>query len=270
MIEPGIHKSIQAAEYHRRELGIVSKSALDLVNRSPAHYKAWIDGLLDDEVTPALTFGRAFHMALLEPARFESTYVGRPKFDRRTKAGKEAAEAWEAEHADAESIAFDSLLTITNMVEAVKAHPLAGKMILDGEPELTLSWKDEWTGLMCKSRLDYYVRDLGMIVDVKSCEDARWDVFRRDVAKYGYHRQDALYRAAALALDMPVQHFALLAVEKSPPYGIALYTLDAEGVGKGYSSVRADIDTLAGCMKSGHFHGYPETIQELDVPFWAA
>lgn len=268
MLEPGIYENVSAEEYHRHELGVVSKSALDQVHRSPSHYRAWVDGTLPFKETDSLWFGRAFHCALLEPAKFEAHYITAPKFE--GKGSRAAKLAWEQEHAGFEPIDMDDLLAITRMVEAVKNHPLASKMIRDGKPELTLSWKDESTGLRCKSRLDYYVRDLSMIVDAKSSDDASWDSFRRDVAKYGYHRQDALYRAAAIALDLPVQHFVLLAVEKTEPHAIALYTLDADAVGRGYSSVRQDIETLAACMKSGRFHGYPETIQELPVPPWAA
>ncbi len=270
MLEPGILKSLPASEYHRRELGVVSNTALKLVRRSPAHYKAWIDGVAPDKDTPAFVFGRAFHCALLEPLKFAEMYIGRPKFDRRTKDGKAGADAWDAAHPGAEPVNFDDLLTITNMVESVKAHPLAGKMIRDGEAELTLSWKDEQSGLMCKSRLDYYVRELAMIVDVKTTDDASEEEFERDVAKYQYHVQDALYRFAALSLAMPVEHFVLLAVEKSPPYAVAQYTLDADGIGRGYMAARRDIDTLAHCMKTGRFPAYPETIQQLRVPPWAA
>ena len=268
MIEPGIHSNISATDYHRRELGVVSKSALDLVHRSPAHYKAWIDGVVEDEETDDLSFGTAFHMALLEPERYAATYIEMPKFS--GKGSVAAKEAWLASHADVRPITLDDMLDIGRMVDAVHSHPLAKQMVRNGKAELTLSWKDQWTGLPCKSRLDFYVEELAMIVDAKSTRDARWEAFRKDVAKYGYHRQDALYRAAALSLDMPVQHFVLLAVEKTEPYAIAVYALDAEGVGKGYSSVRADIDTLAECMKSGIWRGYPETIQTLEVPFWAA
>ncbi len=268
MIDPGIHKALPAAEYHRRELGVVSKSALDLVRRSPAHYKLWADGEAPDEDTPALAFGRAFHMALLEPEKFSGAYIEMPKFA--GKGSKAAKEAWLAEHSDCDVMKLDDILAIANMVAAVKAHPIASAMIRDGEPELTLAWKDASTGLKCKSRLDYYVRSLGMIVDAKSTEDASREAFRRDIAKYGYHRQDALYRAAALELDLPVEHFVLMAVEKSPPHAVATYTLDGEAIGAGYSSVRRDIETLAECMKTGRFPGYPETIQQIDIPPWAA
>lgn len=268
MIETGIHSNISATDYHRRELGVVSKSALDRVNRSPAHYKAWIDGTLDDEDTADLAFGRAFHMALLEPEKYAATYIEMPKF--KGEGSVAAKKAWLAEHAAFSAITLDDMLAIGRMVDSVHAHPLAKQMVRDGKAELTLSWKDQWTGLSCKSRLDFYVESLGMIVDAKSTRDARWDAFRKDVAKYGLHRQDALYRAAALALDLPVEHFVLLAVEKTEPYAVATYTLDAEGIGRGYSSVRQDIDTLAECMKSGIWRGYPETIQPIDLPPWAA
>jgi hypothetical protein len=267
VIDFGIHKTFPAEEYHRRELGVVSKSALDRVKRSPAHYKLWVDGAADED-TEDLAFGRAFHMALLEPARFSSAYIEIPKFT--GKGSKAAKEAWLAEHVGVAVLKMDDLLTITNMVDAVHSHPIASGMIRDGEPELTLAWKDELTGLSCKSRLDYYVRSLAMIVDAKSTRDASREAFRKDIAKYGYHRQDALYRSAALALSMPVEHFALMAVEKEPPHAVAIYTLDAEAIGAGYSSTRRDIDTLAHCMKTGRFPGYPETIQTIDVPPWAA
>jgi hypothetical protein len=269
MIAHGIHSALPAEEYHRRELGIVSNTALKYVRRSPAHYRAWIDGLHERKDTPALAFGRAFHMALLEPEKFAATYVEQPEFgDLRKTENKAAKAAWLADNAGREPI--EGMATLLAMVESVRRHPLASQMIRDGKPELTLSWKDEDTGLSCKSRLDYYVESLGMIADVKTAEDASWDEFRRDVAKYDYHVQDALYRSAALALDMPVQHFVLLAVEKSPPYAVATYTLDAEGIGRGYQAARRDMDTLAHCLKTGRWPAYPETIREIEVPPWAA
>lgn len=270
MIPQGAHTGIPADEYHRRELGIVSNSALKHVRRSPAHYKAWIDGAAADKDTAALKFGRAFHMALLEPDKFKRTYLTMPNFDRRTKEGKSGYAAWHDEHRGVEPIELDDMVAIQGMVESVKKHSLAAQMIRDGQAELTLSWTDEATGLKCKSRLDYYVRDLAMIADVKSTDDASWDEFSRDVAKYDYHVQDALYRAAALELGLPIQHFVLLAVEKSPPFAVATYSLDGDGIGRGYQAARRDIETLAHCMKTGHFPAYPEIIRTITVPPWAA
>jgi hypothetical protein len=156
------------------------------------------------------------------------------------------------------------------MIEAIKVHPLGAPMIRDGLAQMTLSWKDADTGLRCKSRLDYYIRSLALIVDVKTCDDASPEGFRKAVVKYDYHVQDALYRSAAGVLKLPIENFAFLAIEKEPPYGLAVYTLDAEAIGRGYTRARRDIDTLAHCLRTNHWPSYPETIRELDLPPWAA
>ena len=75
----GVFYDIPAEEYHQRELGVASKSTLDLVHHSPAHYYAWLQGL-DKEPTPALEFGAAFHCASLEPERFARDYAIVPNF----------------------------------------------------------------------------------------------------------------------------------------------------------------------------------------------
>jgi hypothetical protein len=139
------------------------------------------------------------------------------------------------------------------MVEAIRRHPLASKMIRDGVSELTLKWTDPETGLTCKSRLDYYVESLGMIVDAKSTLDARWDPFRRDMIKYGYEVQDALYRGAARSSSrFKVQHFVFFAVEKVAPYAVATYTLDEAGIAAGYSKARGALRYARALRRNRH------------------
>lgn len=276
----GVHRDVPSELYHAPRLGVVSKSALDKVRRSPAHYRAWLDGTDTEETTDALRFGQAFHCALLEPERFESVYAVAPDFGyiRKTasttkeeaKANKDRRDAWRIEHAGKMPLdAFDANC-IAGMVASIQRHPLASKMIRQGVSELTLKWTDDETGLTCKSRLDYYVESLGMIVDTKSCLDARGSKFLRDVINYGYEIQDALYRSAAIKLGLPAQHFVFLAVEKMAPYAVATYSLEETGIASGYSKARSAIDRLAECMKTDTWPGYEVGIKTLDWPPWAA
>lgn len=268
-LPPGLHPRLASDAYHRRELGVVSKSALDLVQRSPAHYKAWIDGVSEDQETPALAFGRAFHCALLEPAVFEQTYATEPEFgDCRFKVNREKRDDWRAANAERVPLSADDYATIVGMVRSVRKHPLAGKMIRDGEPELTVTWNDEETGLPCKCRADYYVRRLRMVADAKSTEDASPEAFRRDIGKYRYHVQDALYRAGFAAANEAVEHFVFIAVEKKPPFAVGIYSLDADAIGRGYGAARRNIDTLAECVSKRRWPGYDTSIQELSLPPW--
>lgn len=265
----GLHRNVAASVYHTRELGVASKSALDELARSPAHYRTWLAGA--DESTPALGFGTAFHMALLEPERFASTYVAQPDFgDCRYKAAKDARDAWRAEHAGRTLIAEDDLEAIRGMAQAVLEHSRARTMVRGGERELVCRWTDEETGLQCKSRLDYYIERRSLAVDVKSCIDASADGFKRAITNYRYHVQDAFYRSGLEAVRAPVRHFAFIAVEKKPPYAVAVYVLDEEARAKGHARVRHDMATLAKCLKDDVWPGYPEEVQTIELPPWAA
>lgn len=266
----GLHSGVPASVYHARHPGLVSKSALDLVHRSPLHYKSWLDGA-EEELTPALAFGAAFHCALLEPDVFDREYASAPDFgDCRKPDNRKARDAWREKNASRKRLSESDDDAITRMVEAVQGHPLAGRMMRDGEPELTVRWTDADTGLQCKSRADYYVRSLGMIVDIKSTCDASYQAFRRDIVNYRYHVQDGLYRDGFAAAGAPVKHFVFVAVEKTPPYAIGVYTLDDAGVAIGYAAAHQDIATLAKCIKSNEWPGYPVSIRTIDLPPWAA
>jgi exodeoxyribonuclease VIII len=265
----GLHHDVPAQRYHRRTLGHVSKSGLDQFHRSPLHYQAWVNGELDRD-TPALSFGRAFHCSVLEPDRFATEYAVTPDFgDCRFKEAKAARDAWRNANEGAEHLDPEDAANIDGMRSAVMRHPLAGRMIRDGMAEVTLCWQDQDTGLTCKSRADYYVKKLAMVLDLKSTDDASPAAFARSIYKYRYHVQDALYRSGFAAVDEPIQHFVLIAVEKTKPYAVGTYALDADAIGRGYSSARRDIDGLAECVRANRWPGYPETIQQIELPPWA-
>ena len=256
-------------EYHRKILGVVSKTALDHVDRSPAHYKTWVE-MPEGEPTPALLFGQAFHCALLEPDEFAKAFTAEPDFgDCRYGANKARRDQWRLENAGKIQISPASMEAIAGMVASVRAHPMGGRMIRDGTPELTARWIDEQTGLRCKCRVDYYVPSLEMVVDAKSTDDASEDEWNRSVAKYLYHVQDAIYRAGMSAAGHPIRHFILLAVEKSPPYAVAAYELDADAIGKGYSRARHNIARLAESVRTNRWPAYSDSIRTLQLPPWA-
>lgn len=265
----GIHDDVPSSEYHRREPGVASKSALDLLHQSPAHYYAWLRGEIDEE-TKALVFGSAFHCALLEPQKFARTYVTAPEFgDLRFKEAKEERNRWRASNAGKLELSATDMLAIDGMIKSVQAHRLGRLMIRDGKSEVTARWIDKETGVKCKCRADYFVPGLGMLLDAKSTQDASAEAFAKSCANYGYHRQDAFYRSGFAAAGAQVNHFVFLAVEKAPPYAVAIYELDDAGVAKGHVSIRRDLATFADCLKTNRFGGYAETITKLSLPRWA-
>lgn len=263
----GIHPNIPNHVYHARHLGLVNKGALSAIGRSPKHYRAWLDE--PDTDTPALAFGRAFHCAALEPDLFSADYVVAPPFgDCRFKENRTARDQWRAENTGKTEISAEDMERIRGMVESVRAHELGSLLLHDGEPEVTLAWRDERTGLFCKTRPDYHVKRRRLCVDLKTTEDARPESFARDAARYDYPMQDALYRAGFAAVGEPVDHFLFLAVEKTPPFDVAVHTLDSDGVGRGYSRVLARMALMAECLRTDTWCGYEPRIHTISLPHW--
>lgn len=266
----GLHPGIPEARYHARIPGLASKGALDKVRKSLAHYKAWLEAQ-ESSNTAALLFGKGFHCSVLEPDVFASNYVVEPDHgDCRLKENKARRDEWRASHegkilvSDGDARAFDGI------AKALSAHKFARELIRGGVSELTLRWQDAETGLECKGRCDYYIPGLATVVDLKTTADASFDDFRKSAASYGYHRQDAFYRQGFAACGVPIDNFIFIAVEKVPPYAVAVFALDRDAVRKGSASVAEDLRTLAEGVERDEWPGYPEEIQVLDLPPWAA
>lgn len=268
-MEVGVYKGIANDAYHSGE-GI-SKSGLDLIARSPLHYwSKYLDPQREQhEPTPAMMLGTAIHSAVLEPELFASDYLVMPKFDRRTKDGKADFEAFMAEAEGKTIISADDYAACVDIQRNVRTHPAAQTLMKDGEPELSVFWTDEETGVLCKCRPDWMNYNLNVIVDVKSTEDASPEGFQRSIAKYGYHVQAAWYLDGfKAATGYAPKAFVFAAIEKKRPYATAFYYADAEMIELGRILYRERLNTYAECLKRNLWPGYPQQLQEISLPAW--
>lgn len=257
---PGVYDAYTNAEYHAAD-GI-SKSDLDLIHKSPAHYKA-----ARHEDTPALRFGTAIHTLVLEPARFVSEYTV-INGDRRLKATKEAIK--EAEAVGKTVLTQDEFDALSGMQESVFKSRIAARLI-DGAT-IEHSVFSELDGVRVKCRPDGWNTEKGVLFDLKSTEDASPEGFARTVAKYRYHVQDAFYRhvvASATGGDADDLSFIFIAVEKKPPFAVALYQLDELAALQGWVDAREDLRRYKVAEDTGKWGGYSPRIETLSLPRWA-
>lgn len=260
-----------ASTYHRRELGVVSRSGLQRVLRSPAHYHAWATGQTDESDSPALAFGRALHAAVLEPEVFAAAFAPAPDFgDLRTRGAKLARDEWRAANAGRIAVDATTWQQIRGMDAAIRRHPLASRLLGAGRAEVTLHWQDPDTGMPCKSRPDWLDEERGVVVDLKSAEDARPATFARSVARYQYHLQDAWYRIGCAAAGLPAKNFVFLVVEKTAPYAVSICSLDEDAVTAGYDMARRGVDMIAAGVRTGQWPAYTDRIHTVSLPPWAA
>lgn len=178
------------------------------------------------------------------------------------------------------------------MRDAIMAHPAAGKLLAaPGEAELSAYWHeqvvDQATGdvidtVLCRVRPDYWRKD-GIIVDLKSTEDASREGFARSIAKWRYHVQDPFYRdGLTKALHQcggfedfaPPRAFVFIAVEKDAcivdgvAKGVAVYTLDDDSLSLGRMEYQQDLRSYAACMRDDSWPGYSTRITQIKLPAW--
>ena len=257
---PGIYDCYTNAEYHAAD-GI-SKSDLDLIHRSPAHYKA-----ARHEDTPALRFGTAFHCAVLENDRFNETYTV-IEGDRRTNVVKAAIK--DAEAAGKIILTADDFNALMGMAQAVFKNPICAALLRGSLKEHSVF--SELDGVRVKCRPDGWSTEKGVLFDLKSTEDASPEGFARTVAKYRYHVQDAFYRhvvASATNCDADDLSFIFIAVEKKPPFAVALYQFDELAALQGWVDAREDLRRYKTAKDTGKWGGYSPRIETLSLPRWA-
>jgi hypothetical protein len=278
-LPPGIYYDLPEQVYHQRLLGYASKSALDEILRSPARYRAWLEGT-DEVGTRALSMGTAVHVAMTEPERFARSYVIEPDFgDLRAVEGRTTKEqgkdnkirrdAWRLEHAGATILRSEDGQATLRMVRAVAAHPTARALLLDGQPEVTLLWRDAETGLRVKARVDYWLEDIGIAIDIKTTTDARPGPFARSIETYRYHGQQALYVDGFRACGAPVEDFLFMPIEKDGAHDLDVYILDEEDVAEGREDNRRALRLLSECFERNEWPGYAPGIKRITRPAWA-
>ena len=265
LVQSGLIQGIPIDEYHKSIA--TSKSQLDQMAKSPAHYFAALT--TPRKETPAMRIGSLFHGLVLEPERVKIAVA--PACDKRTKDGKATWEAFCLENQGAEIVTAEEGEILMGMVTSVRAHPAASALLAGpGIAEGSAWWVDEQSGELCRCRPDFYREDLGIIVDLKSTEDASPEVFAKSIAKYGYHRQNAMYvDGVEAATGQLVKGFVFVVTEKSAPYCTAVYQLDMQGEEAGRIQYRDLLMTLADCKCSGKWQAYSERIEILNLPNWA-
>lgn len=264
LVRAGIVPNVPIEEYHRHSS--TSKSQLDQFAKSPAHYLASLT--TPRKETPAMRIGSIFHGMVLEPDRVKIAVA--PQCDKRTNAGKATWEAFCLENAGAEIVTAEEGEMLNGMVESVRKHPAASALLsCDGIAEGSCFWYDAQSGELCRCRPDFYRSD-GIIVDLKTTEDASLEGFTKSVAKYNYHIQAAMYAdGVEWATGTTVKAFAFIAVEKQPPYAVQCFLLDFQATEAGRVTYQNLLLDLADCKINGNFPAYSNKVETISLPNWA-
>lgn len=255
-----IHSNMPAEEYHAHPY--LGSSRIARARRS------WAHALAPFESTKAMDLGRGFHALVGEPQLFPVMFAKAPKCDKRTKEGKAIFEDFQSKNQGKTILTEDDYATMDGMLQSILSNKIALGCLTGGASEISAFIDDPDTGVGVKCRPDYF-RNTGVIVDLKTAENASIDAFKRDMVNYGRHIQTALYLDVMSAITgQKLTNFVHIVIEKKPPYAIAIYALDDESIAQGRREYKALLKEYAHYQKIGDFPGYPEAVQTVGLPNW--
>ena len=245
-------------DYHK-DTERISKSGLDLINKSPLHYwEKYLNPMHKEKTTHALTFGSAVHTAVLEPAEFGKRYSIIPDIDRRTKEGKLRYAEYLETVGDKEMITREDSNNIEHIMTAVNRHPQASLL----KSKIT-EVEQIYTHEDMKCRPDA-ITSLGIVLDLKTTEDASPKAFGRSATKYRYDVQAAFYTDILKANGVDVNGFVFIAVEKTPPYAVACYVIEDADLNIGREKYLENLAVWRQCRDKNEWKGY-QGLNKLEI-----
>jgi hypothetical protein len=269
----------------------VSSSGLrKIFIHSPADFWAFSDlndERFEEEENDAFNFGRAAHALLLGDEDFRARFAvvpdtapPRPTIaqikaaaeGRMSPSAEERFNFWTPflqQNADKTLLKEGELDDINHIRQSLERHEIV-PLLLEGQAEQSLIWRDEKTGIWLKSRLDM-LSATGDLADLKSTSQRDPRLLMRDIRLHGYDMQLGLATMAmehVLGVPFDPETYEgraaiLLFIYKKPPFHVMPVQVTYEALHWARLKCRAAIDTMAECMRTGHWPGPMEHIGQF-------
>ncbi len=246
---------------------------------SPLHW--WFETQQPPVKKKAFDIGTAFHTAVLEPEKFSTEIIICPEFNLRTNAGKENAAEFEAAHPGKVIINAKEEEQVMLMKRSVIENEFCTDLLLDGMAEvshytdLKFMFGDTVNSMPVKIKPDWITNGKTIVADLKSCQDASPEGFAKDAAGMRYDMQAAFYLdVLSQFTGKQEKDFYFIAVEKAPPYAMAVYKVPQEVIAEGRFKYRKAMKMLQYCLNaerwfSYEIHSMKDTgVLDLNLPGW--
>lgn len=179
--------------------------------------------------------GSLLHTLILEPVEFNQRYA---IFDGARRAG-DAWKSFQEANQEKEILKQSEYDEVKQIADRVRNNILIKK--LTGVEQLIEFEVDK---VPFKGYVDGYGD--GFIMDLKSCQDASPTAFMRDIVKFKYYWQAALYLKANRSIKFAgnAPDYFILAIETKAPFNFQIYKLDGDFIDAGLKQVKAQVQAF--------------------------
>jgi hypothetical protein len=228
----------------------LSASALQLLKESPEAFRdRYLLGIKEPE-SDAFRIGSAVHCLVLEPSCFADRYATSPKFDRRTKIGKEEFAKFQESAQGKIVLDSDEAAEVLQLAQAFNKH--AGLVTLLASPGKVIEEPIlfELFGEQFKTKPDCVIPSCKCIIDVKTCKNANPDRWKWSALDYGYHRQAAIYIEACQVKYGQRFRFLFACVSKTYPFEVSVIELDNSTIADGLDDTQRLVESYKRRMQN--------------------
>lgn len=269
-LPPGCYVGLPSEQYH--DDPAIGSSGIKLLIERPRRY--WFQSPLNpnrikSKTTPAMKFGTAFHTLILEPE----------KFDYKIKFGVDQSQI-------AGTLGDGEYKRLIAMKDQLFSKPRRAALLSEGISEVSVFWRDEATGIMCKVRFDKFAA--AWILDLKTALSITDKALYWAIHDLGYDVSGAMYSLAARELkkmiragyQMPPefsqefidtfvgfdnQLFAFMIQEKDAPYFSRCPILTPGVAAIGRNKFRDGLAAYAKCERDGWETDDYDDIEDMDM-----
>jgi exodeoxyribonuclease VIII len=304
-MKEGVYKDMDIDEYHSNP-SIVSSTGLKKVKKSTRDFVHYV--INGEKPKSCFDFGNAFEIALMDMVNgtnmFDRDVAVMPtlewtgialddnpnlKVPASSKIYRELKQEFERQNFGKYILtdvgASESKEALDDMVKSCASNVTVHKLLSGTTYQVSLFWRDQDTGVMCKTRPDICLNKKRVLVDIKTCKDASPHGFARDAANLDYPIQAAIQARGATesGLMESVDNYFWLAVEKTPPYNLGLYEFQQDDAEYFSDVLDHYLERCAKAIKSisemkdndlSQIASYGENAQNrfgiipLDIPLW--
>jgi hypothetical protein len=281
----GAHKMVHPNAYladPADELSVRSGLLKTLVQRSPRH--AWLaHPKLNPNYKPVhdkkFDLGSAMHIQVLGDPHDRIIKIDHK--DYRTAASKAARDNAYAKH-DVPILAHQmpaiefAAATAPPQLSALRdlnGDDFTACPFTDGEPEMTIIWRDEKTGVLCRGRLDWWHHDITehtMFWDYKTTTgSAAPDDLSRRLLNTGSDFQAAFYcRGIRAITGIKNPRFGFIVQETTEPFALCAVTFDRDVMRAADQQIGRALALWKRCVEENRWPGYPQRMSMIYAPAW--
>lgn len=155
---------------------------------------------------------------------------------------------------------------VQNMVTEARENTVVQRLLGKGQPEVSLFWTDEPSGVACRARPDWLGPDA--IVDYKTSPSASPSSIPKSVADFGYYMQadwylEATQQLGLLPADAP---FYFIFQSKTPPHLVKVVELDETALAIGHDRNALAREVFRDCTEANIWPDFGDDIELISLP----